>query len=103
MQLEMIRHTEILKNKIRKVAVCGGAGISFLKDALSHQADAYVTADVKYHQFFDADKKLLLCDIGHYESERFTPELFQRILKGKFPNFAPLLSKVNTNPVNNFK
>ncbi len=102
MGLANIRHTPILKKKIKRVAVCGGAGISFLKYALSQKADAYVTADVKYHQFFDADNRILLCDIGHYESERFTVDLFQRIVKGKFPTFASLFSKVNTNPVNYF-
>ena len=103
MQLEIVKHTRLIKSKVKTVAVCGGAGISFLKDAMGQKADAYITADVKYHQFFDADGKILLCDIGHYESERFTPELFQRILKRNFPNFAALLSKTNTNPVNHFQ
>ena len=103
MQLQIFRHTALLSKPIRRVAVCGGAGISFLKDAISHQADAFITADVKYHQFFDADGKILLCDIGHFESERFTVELFQRIVKRKFPNFALLFSKINTNPVTHFQ
>lgn len=103
MNLKNIRYTPLTKKKIKTVAVCGGAGISFLKDAISRKADAYVTADVKYHQFFDADGRILLCDIGHFESERYTTELFHRILKRKFPTFASLFSKVNTNPVNHFQ
>ena len=103
MNLVNIRHTPFTKKNIKTVAVCGGAGIAFLKDAIAKKADAYVTADVKYHRFFDADGRILLCDIGHFESERFTIELFHRILKRNFPTFASLFSKVNTNPVNHFQ
>ncbi|MEW6468247.1 MAG: Nif3-like dinuclear metal center hexameric protein [Bacteroidota bacterium] len=95
-----IRHTALLGKKIRKVAVCGGAGSFLLKDAIASGADAYVSADFKYHEFFDADKRILVADIGHYESEQFTGALFYDLLKEKFPTFAVHLSKTNTNPIN---
>ncbi len=96
-----LRYTALHNKKnIKRVAVCGGAGIFLLPEALNQKADAFITADVKYHQFFDAEDKLLLCDVGHFESEQFTPEIFMEILKNKFPTFAALFSKTNTNPVN---
>jgi len=97
--LSIIRHTQ-LKNKIIKtVAICGGAGSFLISSALRVGADAYVTADVKYHEFFDANGQMLLADIGHYESEQFTIDLLQEILERKFPTFAVLKTEVNTNPV----
>lgn len=97
-----IRHTALLNKPIQKVALCGGSGSFLLRDAMSAGADVFVTADYKYHQFFDADGQIMIADIGHYESEQFTVELFERLLKEKIPNFAPLLSITNTNPVNYF-
>ncbi len=96
----IIRHTRLCGKPIKRVALCGGSGIFLLQDAMRHKADVFVTADVKYHQFFDADDKILLCDVGHFESEQFTPEIFKDILQKKFPTFAALFSKTNTNPVN---
>ncbi len=95
-----IRYTALLEKKIKKVAVCGGSGSSFLKKAISMGADAFVSADFKYHQFFDAEGKILIADIGHYESEQFTKELFYEAMSKKFPKFAVRLSEVNTNPIN---
>ena len=100
MNLKVVRHTNLTDNVIQKVAVCGGAGGFLLKDAISQKADAFVTADYKYHEFFDADNRLVLCDIGHYESEVYTKELLQDYLSDKFPNFATILCQTNTNPVN---
>ncbi|MCC6372800.1 MAG: Nif3-like dinuclear metal center hexameric protein [Bacteroidia bacterium] len=97
-----IRHTKKTGKTIKKVAVCGGSGSFLLKNALSAGVDAYVTADVKYHEFFDAENKLLLIDTGHFESEQFTPEIFYDIIKKKFNTFAVHLSKINTNPINYF-
>ena len=97
-----IRHTPLLGRPIQRVAVCGGSGSFLIKDALRAGADVLVTADFKYHQFFDAEGRILIADIGHYESEQFTPELFHDILNEKFPNFAVLLSNINTNPVQYF-
>lgn len=99
MNLEVIRFTSFSKN-IKKVAVCGGAGSFLLKNAISQGADAFVTADFKYHEFFDAEQKLMIADIGHYESEKFTKELLCELILKKFHTFAVLLSKTNTNPVN---
>lgn len=99
--LRVIKHTTIT-GKIKKVAVCGGAGSFLISNALSAGADAFVTADLKYHEYFDAEKKLLLVDIGHYESEQFTINLLQEFLEQKIPTFAVLKTEVNTNPVRYF-
>ena len=99
---EGIRHTELLGKPIKKVAVCGGAGSFLIKKAAQMGADMYITADVKYHEFFDAEGKLVLTDIGHYESEQFTIDLIHDLLAEKFPTFAVLKTKVNTNPVRYF-
>lgn len=98
MNLQVVRHTALRWKPIKKVAVCGGAGIFLLGDAKRHGADAFVTADVKYHEFFDAEGQLMLCDIGHYESEIFTKELLSELLSQNFPNIALYLTKVVTNP-----
>ena len=98
-----IRHTELIGKPIKKVAVCGGAGSFLIKNAIQQGADIYITADVKYHEFFDAEGKIVIADIGHYESEQFTIDLIHEILVEKFPTFAVLKTKVNTNPVRYFK
>jgi dinuclear metal center YbgI/SA1388 family protein len=99
MKTDCIRHTALRNKPIEKVAICGGSGSFFLKDAINTGADIFITGDFKYHQFFDAEGKIIIADIGHYESEQFTPEIFQAILKKKMPTFAILLSNINTNPV----
>ncbi len=96
---EVIRHTDLSGCSIKKVALCGGSGSSLLHQAIRQGADAFVTADFKYHQFFDADGKTLIADIGHYESEQYTVEIFHELIRKKFPKFAVRLSEVNTNPV----
>ena len=98
--LKVVRHTQLLNKKIEKIAVCGGAGSFLIPVALSSKADAFVTADIKYHEFFDADNKMLLADIGHYESEQYTIDLLYDILREKYPNFAVRKTEVKTNPVN---
>jgi dinuclear metal center YbgI/SA1388 family protein len=100
--LQVVRHTPLSDQPIRKVAVCGGAGSFLITNALKSGADAFVTGDVKYHEFFDAVGGMLLCDVGHFESEQFTVDLFVDIFLQKFPNFAVLKSEVRTNPVNYF-
>ena len=102
MNVEVIKYTEMAKNKIKKVAICGGAGSFLLSDAITAEADAFITSDFKYHEFFDAENRILVCDIGHYESEQFTSELIIEIIKNKFPNFAPVLAETKTNPVKYF-
>lgn len=99
MELAVIRHTEILPQKVKRVAVCGGSGSFLLKDAMKAKADVFVTADFKYHEFFDADKKLIIADIGHFESEQFTQHLLLDVITEKFPNFAIRLTENNTNPI----
>ncbi len=99
MQTQCVRHTALPGRAIRRVAVCGGAGSFLLKAAIAQGADAYVSADFKYHEFFDADGQLLIADIGHYESEQFTINLLQEIISSNFSNFAVYCAKTMTNPV----
>ena len=100
--LKTVKHTSILGKKIKTVSLCGGSGSFLLKNAINCNSDAYVSSDFKYHEFFDAENKILVADIGHYESEQFTPEIFYDIISNKFPNFATYLSEINTNPVDYF-
>ncbi len=102
MNAAIIRHTPLINRLIRRVAVCGGAGSFLLSDAIRAGADTFVTADYKYHEFFDAEGKLVICDIGHYESEVFTKDLIQQRLAQKFTTFAVILAETNTNPVHYF-
>jgi dinuclear metal center YbgI/SA1388 family protein len=99
MELKMIRHTSLLTKTIQKIAVCGGAGGFLLPKAIQQGADIFITADFKYHEFFDADRKIIIADIGHYESEVFTKELLMDVLMKKFHSFAINFSKTNTNPI----
>ena len=99
MQTQLVRHTEILPEPIKKVAVCGGAGGFTLKAAIKAGAQVLVTADYKYHEFFDADGRIMICDIGHFESEQFTTQLLAELLSNKFSTFAVLCTERNTNPV----
>lgn len=94
-----IKHTKLQGKKVGKVAVCGGAGSFLLNRAIAAKADFFVTGDFKYHQFFDAENKIVIADVGHYESEQFTKELFYELLTKKFPTFAVRFSEVKTNPV----
>jgi dinuclear metal center YbgI/SA1388 family protein len=100
--LQVLRHTALSGKTISKVALCGGAGSFLTAKALSAGANVYVTADMKYHEFFDANGRMLIADIGHYESEQFTINLLQEILEKKFPTFAVLKTGVETNPVKYF-
>lgn len=95
-----IRHTKLLNKKIKKVAFCGGSGFFLLNYAKHSNADIYITSDVKYHEFFDAENDILLADIGHFESEQFTIDLLKELLIKKFTTFAVHLTEINTNPIN---
>lgn len=97
--VKCLRHTRIISDNVQKIAVCGGSGSFLINSAIRRNADIFITGDVKYHDFFEADGKILIADIGHFESEQFTTELIRDILSEKFPNFAARISKVNTNPV----
>lgn len=99
LQLKVIRHTELLGKPVQRVAVCGGAGGFLLAEAKKSGADIFVTADYKYHEFFDAEKSIVIADIGHYESEQFTQELLLDIITKKFANFAVLITEIDTNPI----
>lgn len=94
-----VRHTALRGRAIHRVAVCGGSGSFLLQEALRAGADAFVTADFKYHEFFDAEGRLVIADIGHYESEQFTIELLFELIREKFPTFALHCTELNTNPV----
>ena len=100
MNASVIRHTSLLDKDIQSVAICGGAGSFLLPQAIAAGADIYVTADYKYHEFFDANGQIIIADIGHYESEYYTIELLLGLLTKKFPNFAARSTTVVTNPVN---
>lgn len=97
--LQNLRHTPLLGKKIKKVAVCGGSG-SFLIQKAKRVADIYVSADIKYHEFFDAENELIIADIGHFESEQFSKDIFYDIIVKNFSNFAVHFSEINTNPIN---
>ena len=97
--IQVIKHTEITREKVKKIAVMGGSGSFGLRSAIAQGAHLYITSDFKYHEFFDADGKIVVADIGHYESEAATIELISEGLMEKFPNFVVLLSGLNTNPV----
>ncbi len=99
-KVNCIRHTKLLNKPVKKVALCGGSGSSILNEAIQQGADVFISSDFKYHQFFQADSKILIIDIGHYESEQFTKEIFYNLLMKNFPNFAVHFSSVNTNPIN---
>jgi putative NIF3 family GTP cyclohydrolase 1 type 2 len=97
-----IRHSTLLKKPIKKVAVLGGSGSFAIEKAAAAGADIFITADLKYHDFYKAEEKLVLADIGHYESEQYTKNLLASFLKKKFANFAVVLSNTDTNPIKYF-
>ena len=101
-KVKVIKHTALTNKNIKKVALCGGSGSFLLKNAINSKSDIYISSDFKYHEFFDAENQILVADIGHYESEQFTPEIFYEIISNKFPTFASYLTETNTNPVNYF-
>jgi len=103
MNLDVIKYTNGYSDKISKIALCGGSGSFLLPTAIKSQADVYISSDFKYHEFFDAENKLMICDIGHYESEIATKGLLYDILSKKFSSFALNLSEIVTNPIRYFK
>jgi dinuclear metal center YbgI/SA1388 family protein len=102
MKTGAIRHTRLPGKPIERIAVCGGSGSFLIPDAIRANVQVLVTADLKYHQFFDGDDKLILCDIGHYESEQFTVNLLQSLISANFTTFAAHCTDLNTNPVQYF-
>ncbi len=95
----VIKHTSILKPRVKKIALCGGSGSFLIQKAILADADVFLSADFKYHEFFDTENKVVIADIGHYETESCTKELFFDILNEKFANIALVFSKSHTNPV----
>lgn len=95
-----IRHTELLNKTIKTVAICGGSGVFLLETAIAKKADVFISADFKYHDFFNAENKILIADIGHYESEQFTSSIIVEKIQEKFSTFAVRLTGIDTNPVN---
>jgi dinuclear metal center YbgI/SA1388 family protein len=102
MKTECIRHSNLLQKNIKKIAVLGGSGSFAIAAAKAANADIFITADLKYHDFFTAENQIVLTDIGHYESEQFTKNLLVAYLTKKITNFAIVLSRTNTNPVKYF-
>lgn len=103
MDLEVIKHTEFFGTEIKRVAICGGSGAFLIQRAKAVNADVYISSDIKYHEFFDAEKQLMICDIGHFESEKYTIDLIMEILSKKFPNFATIFAQTNTNPIQYYR
>lgn len=99
MELPVIKHTKLIKKQIRSVAVCGGSGSFLINRAIQAGADIYITSDIKYHEFFEANDQIILADIGHYESEKYTIDLLYTILRNNFSTFAVHFTKLITNPV----
>ncbi|MES2837036.1 MAG: Nif3-like dinuclear metal center hexameric protein [Bacteroidota bacterium] len=95
-----LRYTKLLNKKVKKVAVCGGSGSFLLNDAINAGADIFLSSDFKYHQFFDAENRIVIADIGHYEGEQYTKQLFSEIINKNFTTFAVRLTEINTNPIN---
>ncbi len=94
-----LRHNKLTGREIQTVALCGGAGVFLMPLAISNHADVFITGEIKYHDYFGHDTDILLAEIGHYESEQYTKELFYTIIRDLFPNFAVQMTKVNTNPI----
>ncbi len=94
-----LKHNKLIGREIQRVALCGGAGAFLLSQAIRQGADAFITGEIKYHDYFGHDTDLLMAEIGHYESEQYTREIFYSIIRDLFPNFMIQYSKVNTNPI----
>ena len=102
MNASVVRHSEFLEKPIKKVAVLGGSGAFAIRAAKRAKADVFVTSDIKYHQFYEAEKQMVIADIGHFETEQFTKTLLVDYLTKKIPNFAIRLSESITNPIKYF-
>ena len=98
--VKTVRYSGDVSKPIRRVAICGGAGSEFVRDAMDCDADVLITGDIKYHEFMSGSEGLLLVDIGHYESECFIKELFNEIITKKIPNFAVHYAELEKNPIN---
>jgi dinuclear metal center YbgI/SA1388 family protein len=102
-EAEGVRYSKLTGKPVKKLALCGGSGASLINLAINSGADAFLTADIKYHDFFSSDNKILLVDAGHFESEKFSAEILKDLINKKFPKFAVRFSEINTNPINYFR
>lgn len=100
MNVGCLKHTKLIHTHVSKVAICGGSGSFLIDAAIANDADIYITSDVKYHEYFDANDNIIIADIGHYESEQYTVQLLHKQISQKFCTFATHCTNVNTNPVN---
>jgi dinuclear metal center YbgI/SA1388 family protein len=100
MVLPGLKYTDVAHEVVQKVALCGGSGRFLLEDAIAVGAQVFISADFKYHEYFEANGQITIIDIGHYESEKFTVELLHQLITRKFSKFAAYCAKVNTNPIN---
>jgi putative NIF3 family GTP cyclohydrolase 1 type 2 len=94
-----LKHSKVIKEKVHRVAICGGSGAFLIKDAIAAGADVFLTSDLKYHDYFEAERKITFVDAGHYETEQYTSELIAEFLSQKMSNIASVLTTVLTNPV----
>jgi putative NIF3 family GTP cyclohydrolase 1 type 2 len=94
-----VRHTATADKMVQRVALCGGAGSSLINQAVNAQADIFITGEIGYHQFFGYENRIILAEIGHYESEQHTKDIFCEVITKKIPNFATYYTKVETNPI----
>ena len=97
--VECARCNQLLQRPIKKVAICGGAGDFLLDDAVKAGADAFITGEMHYHQYFGYEQQIQICVIGHYESEQFTAEVFQEIIQQQCPGVKTVIAETNTNPI----
>ncbi len=95
-----VRHTNLLAKKIKHVALCGGSGSFLLRNAILSGADIFISGDFKYHEFFDAENRILIADLGHFETEQYTKHIFYELITKKMPTFAVRISETKTNPIN---
>ena len=99
-QVGCVKHTAFTGRQIRKVALCGGAGAFLMPEAIKKGADVFITGEIKYHDYFGRAEEILLAEIGHYESEQYTKEIFKKIISEQFPEVRVKMTTVNTNPIN---
>jgi putative NIF3 family GTP cyclohydrolase 1 type 2 len=97
---QLIRHTNLKGVKIKRIALCGGSGSFLLNDAINANADIFISADFKYHEFFKAENRIIVADLGHFETEQFTKHIFYELITKKMPTFAVRISETKTNPIN---
>ncbi len=97
--VEAVQANQLLRRPIERVALCGGAGSFLLNEAIRQRADAFITGEMHYHEFFGHEQQIQIAVLGHYQSEQFTPEIFRRIIQSKYPGVRAVLSDINTNPI----